>query len=55
MVLDVFAVIDRRMFDRPDRLVHFGDRNIFVCAHRDITRSMLQPPARPTQVPQFLS
>ena len=52
MIVDVFAVVDRRALDLTDRRVDLGDGHVFVGADRSITGAVLQHPAGRAQIRQ---
>jgi hypothetical protein len=52
VVVDVLAVVDRRLLDLADRLVDLRDRDVLLATHRGIARAVLDEPARGAQVGQ---
>ena len=52
MIMQILAIVDRRLLDLADGRVHFGDGDIFLAAHCGIARTMLEHPARGAKIGQ---
>jgi len=54
MIVDILAIIDRRVFDLTDRSINFDDRGIFPGRSQRIARAVFQHPAGRSQIRQSM-
>ena len=50
VIVNIFAVIDRRLLDFPNGRIDLGDGHVFLATHSRVSRTVLKHPARGAQV-----